>query len=66
MCSSDLDPKASYRKLLASQLLKKGALMIAMFFGMGGMGFNHTSYNQMMAAGCGSSAMEEISEGSTL
>lgn len=61
-----IDPKASYRKLLTSQLLKKGALMIALFFGMGGMGFNHTSYNQMMAAGCGSSAMEEISEGSTL
>ena len=61
-----IDPKASYRKLLASQLLKKGALMIALFFGMGGMGFNHTSYNQMMAAGCGSSDMEEISEGSTL
>ena len=33
-----IDPKASYRKLLASPLLKKGALMIALLFGMGGMG----------------------------
>ena len=61
-----IDPKASYRKLLASPLLKKGALMIAWLFGMGGMGFNHSSYCQMMAAGSSSAAMMESSEGSTM
>lgn len=32
-----IDPKASYRKLLASQLLKKGALMMLMFISMGNL-----------------------------
>ena len=30
-----IDPKGSYRKLLGSPLLKKGALMIALLFGLG-------------------------------
>ena len=32
-----IDPKASYRKLLASQLLKKGALMMLMLISMGNL-----------------------------
>ena len=62
-----IDPKASYRKLLASPLLKKGALTIAMLFGISGMGFYDGSYNQMMAVSSGSAAIEDSSnEGSTM
>ena len=55
-----IDPKASYRKLLASPLLKKGALMITLLFGMGGMGIGNLSPIHAATAGEESSALENL------
>ena len=54
-----IDPKASYRKLLASPLLKKGALMIALLLSLG-MSNGAGSANAANSESQGGSTMEDL------
>ena len=55
-----IDPKASYRKLLASPLLKKGALIITLLFGIEGMGTGNLSAIHAATAGEEGSTLENL------
>ena len=54
-----IDPKASYRKLLASPLLKKGALSFALLLSLG-MGNGAGSANAATSESQGGSTMEDL------
>ena len=57
-----IDPKGSYRKLLASPLLKKGTLMVALFLGLANMTYAQSSLEDLQNATLPKETAEKFGE----
>ena len=57
-----IDPKGSYRKLLASPLLKKGTLMVALLLGLANMTYAQTSLEDLQNATLPKETAEKFGE----